>query len=179
MNRSMMIGTVFGATVATAAGGFAGYRMLSEPKYAEVVEVTPVTERVETPREECHDKQVTRQKAVKDKHQVTGTVIGAVAGGLLGNALGGGGGNTGAKLAGAAVGGYAGNKAHEKVQEGNTETVTETVCNTVTDVTQRTIGYDVTYRIGDEAGQVRMDHDPGEAIPLRDGQLVLTQRSDD
>mgnify|MGYP003477746813 CR=1 FL=1 len=28
-------------------------------------------------------------------------------------------------------------------------------------------------RIGDKAGRVRMDHDPGDVIPLRDGQLVL------
>jgi uncharacterized protein YcfJ len=169
----MLIGTIFGAGIATAAGGFAGYRMLSEPKFAEVLAVTPVTERIETPREECHDVQVTRQKPVKDQHQVTGTVIGAVAGGLLGNALGGGGSNTGAKIAGAAVGGYAGNKTQEKIQQNNTETVTETRCNTVVDVTENPVGYDVQYRIGEQTGQVRMDHDPGQSIPLKDGQLVL------
>jgi len=177
MNRSMLIGTLFGAGIATAAGGFAGYTMLNEPKFAEVVDVTPVTERIETPREECRDVQVTRQKAVKDKHQVTGTVVGAIAGGLLGNALGGGGSNTGAKVAGAAVGGYAGNKAHEKIQQNNTETVTETRCDTVVDVSENTVGYDVTYRIGEQTGQVRMDHDPGATIPLQDGQLVIAERN--
>lgn len=177
MNRSLLIGTIFGAGIATAAGGFAGYRMLSEPSFAEVVEVTPVTRRVETPREECHDVQVTRQKPVKDTHQITGTVIGAVAGGLLGDKLGGGGSNKGAKLAGAAVGGYAGNKAQEKIQQNNTETVTQTQCNTVVDVSEETVGYDVKYRIGEETGQVRMDHDPGDTIPLKDGQLVVATRS--
>ena len=175
MNRSMLIGAVAGAGVALAGGGIAGYKMISEPEFAQVIAVTPVTERIETPREECHDEQVTRQKQVKDRHQVAGTVIGAVAGGLLGNALGGGGSNTGAKVAGAAVGGFAGNKAQEKIQANNTETVTETVCNTVTDVTERTIGYDVAYSIGETSGQVRMDHDPGDVIPLRDGQLVLSE----
>jgi len=173
MNRSMLVGGVMGAAVAIAGGGIAGYKMLEEPKYAEVVAVTPVTERIETPREECHDVQVTRQKPVKDQHQVVGTVIGAVAGGLLGDALGGGGSNKGAKLAGAAAGGYAGNKAQEKIQQGSTYTTTETVCKTVTDVSERTVGFDVDYRIGDKSGRVRMDHDPGEVIPLRDGQLVL------
>jgi uncharacterized protein YcfJ len=43
----------------------------------------------------------------------------------------------------------------------------------VVDVTERTIGYDVDYRIGEEPGRVRMDHQPGATIPLRDGQLVL------
>jgi uncharacterized protein YcfJ len=177
MNRSILIGAVAGAGIALAGGGIAGYKMVSEPKFAQVVAVTPVTERIETPREECHDQQVTRQKAVKDRHQVAGTVIGAVAGGLLGNALGGGGSNTGAKVAGAVAGGYAGNKAQEHIQDNNTETVTEQVCNTVTDVTERTIGFDVEYSIGEKTGQVRMDHDPGDTIPLRDGQLVLAEQT--
>ena len=100
-------------------------------------------------------------------------MLGAVAGGLLGDALGGGGSNKGAKIAGAAAGGYAGNKTQEKMQQGATYTTTETVCKTVTDVSERTVGFDVDYRIGDKAGRVRMDHDPGDVIPLRDGQLVL------
>ena len=173
MNKSLVVGALFGAAVATAAGGFAGYKMLSTPEYADVVAVTAVTERVETPREECHDQVVTRKKPVKDQHQVVGTVLGAVAGGLLGDALGGGGSNKGAKIAGAAAGGYAGNKTQEKMQQGATYTTTETVCKTVPAVSERTVGFDVEYRIGDKAGRVRMDHDPGDVIPLRDGQLVL------
>ncbi len=173
MNKSMLIGGVLGGAVAIAGGGIAGYKMLEEPKYAEVVAVTPVTERIETPREDCHQEQVTRRKPAKDQHQVVGTVLGAVAGGLLGDALGGGGSNKGAKIAGAAAGGYAGNKTQEKMQQGATYTTTETVCKTVTDVSERTVGFDVDYRIGDKAGRVRMDHDPGDVIPLRDGQLVL------
>jgi uncharacterized protein YcfJ len=173
MNRSMVVGGVLGAAIAIAGGGIAGYKMLEKPKYAEVIAVSAVTERVETPREECHDQQVTRQKPVKDRHQVAGTVIGALAGGLLGDALGGGGSNTGAKIAGAAAGGYAGNKVQENMQEGSTYTTTERVCNTVVDVSEHTVGYDVDYRIGEQTGRVRMDHDPGKVIPLVDGQLVL------
>jgi uncharacterized protein YcfJ len=175
MNKSILVGTVLGATLATAAGGFAGYRMLSEPEYAQVVAVTPVTETVETPREECNDRVVTRQKPVKDTHKITGTVIGAVAGGLLGDAIGGGGKNTAAKVAGAAAGGYAGNKTQEKMQQNDTYQTTERVCNTEYDVSQRTVGYDVSYRIGDIPGEVRMDHDPGETIPVEDGRLVIAR----
>jgi uncharacterized protein YcfJ len=47
----------------------------------------------------------------------------------------------------------------------------ETQCATVTDYVDRVIGYDVTYRIGEEEGRIRMDSDPGEQIPLVDGQL--------
>lgn len=175
MNRSMLVGAVLGAGLATAAGGFAGYRMLTGPEYAQVVAVTPVTESIKTPREECSDQIVTRQEPVKDKHKITGTVLGAVAGGLLGDAIGGGGKNTAAKIAGAAVGGYAGNKTQETMQAGDTYQTTERVCNTVVDVSERTVAYDVKYQIGDVAGEVRMDHDPGDTIPLQDGKLVIAR----
>jgi uncharacterized protein YcfJ len=175
MNKSMLMGAVLGVGLAIAFGGVAGYRMLSEPEFAEVTAVTPVTESVKTPREECEDKIVTRQKPVKDTHQVTGTVIGAVAGGLLGDAIGGGGKNTAAKIAGAAAGGYAGNKTQEHMQAGDTYQTTERVCRTEYDVSENTIGYNVEYRIGDKAGMIRMDHDPGDVIPLQDGKLVLSR----
>ena len=175
MNKSVLIGTVLGAGLATAIGGVAGYRMMSGPEFAEVVSVEAVTETVETPREECSDRVVTRQRPVKDTHQVAGTVIGAVAGGLLGDAIGGGGKNTAAKIAGAAAGGYAGNKTQESMQANDTYQTTERVCKTVKDVSEHTVGYDVKYMIGDTPGEVRMDHDPGDAIPLKDGKLVLAR----
>jgi len=175
MNKSMLTGAILGAGLALAFGGVAGYRMLKEPEFAEVTAVTPVTESIKTPREVCEDKVVTRKRPVKDTHKVAGTVIGAVAGGLLGDAIGGGGKNTAAKIAGAAAGGYAGNKTQEHMQETDTYQTTERVCHTEYDVSENTIGYTVEYRIGDQAGVVRMDHDPGEVIPLQDGKLVLSR----
>jgi uncharacterized protein YcfJ len=229
MNRSMLIGALFGAAVATAGGGLAGYQMLKEDsgvpataaqdergasqidatdittaeaptggdevallvdaeqesapasvasrsrRFAEVLSVEPITERVDTPREECRDQPVTRQKPVKDRHQIAGTVVGAVAGGLIGDKLGGGGKNTGEKVIGAAAGGYAGNKVQEKIQRGATYQTTERVCRTVYDTREKTIGYDVAYELDGERGTVRMDHDPGDAIPVRDGELVLSR----
>ncbi len=44
------------------------------------------------------------------------------------------------------------------------------------DITEHTWGYHVTYRIGDATGNVRMDYDPGDRIPLRDGQLLPNDR---
>ena len=35
MNKSLLVGVVFGAGIATAFGGFAGYRMLSAVEYAQ------------------------------------------------------------------------------------------------------------------------------------------------
>jgi uncharacterized protein YcfJ len=175
MNKSMLTGTILGVVAATAAGSFAGYRMLSKPDFAEVLSVQPVLVKVETPREECENVVVTRQQPVKDQHKITGTVIGAVGGAVLGNAIGGGGKNTGAKIAGAAAGGFAGNKVQGKMQTNDTYQDTERRCNTVIDVSERTDGYDVTYKLGDETGRVRMDYDPGSVIPVRDGQLLLSR----
>lgn len=175
MNKSVLVGVVFGAGIATAFGGFAGYRMLSGSGYAQVLSVAPVTESVRTPREECGDHVVTRQEPVKDTHKIAGSVIGAVAGGLLGNAIGGGGKNTVAKIAGAAAGGYAGNKAQEEMQKNDTYQTTERTCKTVFDVSERTVAYDVKYQIGDTPGEVRMDHDPGDTIRLKDGKVVVAR----
>lgn len=177
MNKSMLAGTVLGVAVATTAGSIAGYKMLSQDEFAQVTAVTPVVEKVNTPREECEDVAVTRQAPVKDQHKITGSVIGAVAGGLAGDAIGGGGKNTGAKIAGAVVGGIAGNKVQGGMQERDTYQTTERRCNTVTDVSENTVGYDVEYRLDDETGKVRMDYDPGSVIPVRDGQLVLSRSS--
>lgn len=175
MNKSMLTGTVLGVVAATAAGSFAGYRMLSKPEFADVLSVEPVIVNVETPREECEDVVVTRQAPVKDEHKIAGTLIGAVGGAVLGDAIGGGGKNTGAKVAGAAVGGYAGNRVQGNMQAKDTYQDTERRCNTVVDVSERTEGYDVSYKLGDETGNVRMDYDPGSVIPVRDGQLVLSR----
>ena len=178
MNKSMIVGSVLGAAVAVAGGGIAGYKILEKPKFAEVLAVTAVTERVETPREVCHDVQVTRQKPVKDQHQIAGTVIGAVAGGLLGNQIGGGSGKKIATVAGAVGGGYAGNKVQEGMQERDTYTATETRCSTVVDTSEKVVGYDVKYQLDGKIGQVRMDRDPGAQIPVnKEGQLVLVQQS--
>jgi uncharacterized protein YcfJ len=175
MNKSMLTGTILGIAVATTVGAIAGYKMLSGSEFAEVLAVTPVTESVKTPREVCKDVVVTRQQPIKDEHKITGSVLGAVAGGLAGDAIGGHGKNTGAKIAGAVVGGVAGNQIQGKMQESDTYQTTERRCNTVTDVSERSVGYDVQYRLGKESGTVRMDYDPGSAIPVENGQLVLSR----
>jgi len=173
MNKSLVIGAVLGAVVVTAGGAIA--MLEREPRSAEVLDVTPVTRTVQVPREQCGDENVTRQKPVKDEHQVTGTVIGAVVGGVIGSQVGSGRGRDAATVAGAAAGGYADNKVQEKVQAGNTYTTTERRCHTVYDSKEETVGYDVRYRLGDKEDVVRMDHRPGDRIPVEDGELVLTE----
>jgi len=175
MNKSMLAGVVVGVVIATAGGVIAGYNLLGDraPTHADVLDVREVTETISTPREVCEQVQVTRQKPVQDEHQILGTVAGAVIGGALGNQIGGGTGKKVATVAGAAAGGYAGNKTQERIQANSTYQATETRCQTITDTQEVTKGFDVVYRIGDEEGTVFMDHDPGDRIPLVDGELVV------
>lgn len=176
MNKSLLTGVLIGAGVVAAGGAIAGFDLLDrKPKFADVLGVDPVTETIRTPREVCTDHVVTHKKTVKDEKQITGTVIGAVVGGVLGNQIGDGRGQKIATVAGAAAGGYAGNRVQKRIQDGNTYTTTEQQCETVYDTSKKTVGYDVRYRLGEEEGTVRMDRDPGQRIPVQDGQLVLTE----
>lgn len=177
MNKSMLIGAVLGAVVVTAGGAFATYTLVDRgPKFANVLAVNPVKETVKTPREVCKDVTVTRQRPVQDSNRIAGTAVGAVVGGLLGNQVGGGNGKKIATVAGAVGGGYAGNQVQGRMQSNDTYTTTETRCNTVTDSHDKVVGYDVKYDLDGKVGQVRMDRDPGQQIPVREGQLVLTQQ---
>lgn len=177
MDSSMIKGIVIGGVVVTAlaAGGMTGYKAMNKPTHADVIAVKEIKETVKTPREECHDVQVQHKAPVKDEHRLAGTAIGAVAGGLLGSTIGGGSGKTVATVAGAAAGGYAGNRVQKNMQDKDVETKTERQCKTVYDTSQRTVGYDVTYRLEGKEASIRMDHNPGEKIPLKDGQLVLSR----
>jgi uncharacterized protein YcfJ len=174
MNKSMLTGVIAGAIAVTAIGGIAGYQALNpKPEFAEVLAAKPVTETTKTPKEVCDDVTVNEQAPVKDPNRIAGTAIGAVAGGLLGNQVGGGSGRTLATVAGAAGGGYAGNQVQKNMQEKNTVSRTERRCKTVYESHTQTIGYDVRYRLGEEEGQVRMDHQPGARIAVKDGKLQL------
>ena len=42
------------------------------------------------------------------------------------------------------------------------------------DISEHAWGYSVRYRMGRETGNVRLDHDPGNRIPVHDGRLVVS-----
>ena len=174
MNKSMLAGVIAGAVAVTAIAGVAGYKALNpEPEFAEVLAVKPVTETTKTPKKVCDDVVVNEQAPVKDTNRIAGTAIGAVAGGLLGSQVGGGTGRTVATVAGAAAGGYARHHGQKKKQGKKNRSPTQRRCRTVQESHTRTIGYDVRYRLGEEESQVRMDHEPGARIPVKDGKLQL------
>lgn len=174
MDSSMLKGIVIGGVAMVVLGaGAVGYKAMTQPQFADVVAVKEAKQTVSTPREQCEDVQVQKQAPVKDEHRVAGKVVGGVAGGLLGSTIGGGSGKTVATVAGAAAGAYAGNKVQKNMQEKDVVTTTERRCKTVHDNSEKLLGYDVTYRLEGKEGTVRMAHDPGKQIPVKDGQLVL------
>lgn len=175
MNRSMIIGTILGAGLATAGGAIGSYQLLKSADYAEVVSSTPIIKTTKIPQQECHDETVVRQKPVKDENRIAGKVIGAVVGGALGNQVGGGNGKKVATVAGAVAGGYAGDKVQANMQKGNTYTTVEQRCTTTYETREDITGYDVVYRLEDKESSVKMSFDPGKKIPVENGQLVLTQ----
>lgn len=172
MNKSLVTGLVIGAAVVTAGAAVANLEVFDRsPKFADVLNVDAVTKTIRTPREVCNDHVVTHTQPAKDEKRIAGTVIGAVVGGVLGNQVGDGSGRKVATAAGAAAGGYAGNKVQQRMQNGNTYTTTEQRCETVYDSSEKIIGYDVRYRLGDKEHTIRMDRDPGQRIPVENGQL--------
>lgn len=173
MNQQTLIGVVAGAVAVTAIGAVAGYRALDDRNFAEVLSVEPAMRTVSVPREECRDELVTLQRSTKDPKQIAGTVAGAVVGGVIGSQVGGGSGKKLATVGGAVGGGYAGNKIQEGMQERNTYQESRRVCNTVNDSRQESAGYDVTYRLNDKDQKIRLDYDPGNRIPVKDGELVV------
>jgi uncharacterized protein YcfJ len=173
MNKSTVIGIAMGAAAVVAIGAVATMRGGINPlqEYATVVAVEPAFAESRSARQVCFDDEVTQQKPVKDEKRIAGSAIGAVVGGVLGSQVGSGSGREAATVAGAVAGGYAGSKTQKELQERNTETVTVQRCETVYDTERVPAGFDVTYELDGKRHVVRMDHDPGKRIRLRDGEV--------
>lgn len=179
MNKSMLAGMGIGVAAALGVAAVASLNVFERgPQYAQVVSATPIKESIKTPRQECRNITVTHRRPVQDENRLTGSVLGAVAGGVLGHQFGGGRGRDVATVVGALGGGYAGNQVQGEMQTRDTYTTSEQRCKTVYDKADKMLGYDVTYKIGDQQGKIRMDKDPGTQIPLdSNGQLILNNKA--
>ncbi len=143
-------------------------------KYGKVVSVDPVRTTVNNPKQVCHDETVTHTAPPKDQHRIAGTAIGAVVGDLVGNQVGGGKGKTLATVAGAVGGGYAGNRIEAAHQKGQVTTSVERRCDTVNNTSSKIVGYDVRYVYDGVTRTVRMDHDPGDRVEVKEGVTVVS-----
>lgn len=172
-------------------------------EYADVLDVTPITEREplyatvigsepvretstrSTPQEVCEDVVVQERLPEKDGN-VGGTVAGAVIGGVLGNQVGGGRGKKAATAAGAIAGGVIGNRVDRNHQGGQVVTRTERQCHMEDAVSEssKVTGYNVTYRNADgTTGTMRMASKPGNRVAMGNTNRVVgydvTWRIDD
>jgi uncharacterized protein YcfJ len=146
MKESTLTGVLAGAAVVTAALAFASYRILEgDAEYAEVLAVQPVVESVQKPRQECPEELIVGGFGAPGASAVTTSVA-------LANPL--------ARTTSAS-------ESREVAPDPTRN------CRTVYDSILETVGYDVVYRLGDRQGTVRMDYDPGDRIPVKDGELVL------
>ncbi|KGD85013.1 uncharacterized protein YcfJ [Pantoea sp. PNA 14-12] len=175
MNKSMLAGIGIGVAAALGVAAVASINVFDRgPQYAQVLSATPIKESIKQPRQECRNVTLTHRRPVQDENRIAGSVLGAVAGGVLGHQFGGGRGRDVATVAGALAGGYAGNQVQGGLQDRDTYTTSEQRCRTVYDKQEKMLGYDVTYKIGDQQGKIRMENDPGTRIPVdRNGQLIL------
>jgi uncharacterized protein YcfJ len=168
---------VLTATVAISSFTLTGCNEQShanEPTEAQILSVKAVTKTVTTPHQVCEQVAVNHTAASKDENNVLGTIAGAVAGGVLGHQVGGGSGKKVATVAGAVAGGVAGNVVQGKYKGSNTTTSMEKHCHTANSKSEQTIGYDVTYKLGDEKDTIRMDKKPhGDTLPVIDGEVAV------
>ncbi len=81
-------------------------------------------------------------------------------------------------LWGALGGGYAGNQIRGSLRGKAILTrLRNSVVKRCMTSQKKMLGYDVTYKIGDQQGKIRMDRDPGTQIPLdSNGQLILNNK---
>ncbi|MBK8069706.1 MAG: glycine zipper 2TM domain-containing protein [Rhodanobacteraceae bacterium] len=138
--------------------------------YADVLRVDPVYEsvRVNEPREECYDTEVSRRGG-RYENTNTGTIVGALIGGALGNQVGKGDGRRAATVAGAVIGGAVGREVDANDNPSRTYRGVETRCRVVESGydERRIVGYDVEYRYRGEVFFSRLGYDPGEKLRVR------------
>jgi uncharacterized protein YcfJ len=163
--------SVLAAAAAAAAIATPWARAADYSELAPVVASVPVYERVNTPRQECVNENVTVQES-RPAGSPLGAIIGGIAGGVVGHQIGSGRGNAVATGVGAVAGAVVGDRVDPNggVLSGNANTTTtshdEVVqrCRTVDSYQDVIRGYDVTYRYNGRDTTIRMPYDPGPTV---------------
>jgi uncharacterized protein YcfJ len=133
--------------------------------YARVLNVTPQTERVNVPREECRTEYIRESYSTPDRSPV-GAIIGGIAGGLLGSQIGKGNGRVAGAAVGAGVGAVVGDRIGSAQRTGYSTRPVEH-CAVVDDWQTVNRGYLVTYRYNGREYSTVTDRYPGESIRVR------------
>lgn len=134
---------------------------------ARVLSVTPQTERVNMPREECRTEYQRQSYSNGNDRSIAGAVIGGVAGGLLGSTVGRGNGRVAAAAVGAGIGALAGDRIDNS--RNNTvagRTVPVQSCYMVDNWQTVTSGYFVTYEYNGRTYDTVTAEHPGKYIDV-------------
>ena len=152
MRKHWLLAALVGVVCLLSAGAVAGFMALKNPAFAEVVSVDPVTETVSRPDRGCRDEQIRQRKAMQEaSRNSAGTVIGGMAGGVVTHPP---------QPVQQEDGAYAKPGAH---------------CQAANRVSAKIVAYDVRYRLHGKTAKVRMDHNPGPKLPVKNGKVVVTR----
>lgn len=135
---------------------------------ANVVSVTPITETVNRPTQNCWTEyqQTTQPVPPQREHSLLGAVIGGVAGGLLGSRIGEGSGKVAAGAIGAGVGAIVGERLGSQESGAVTTTTPVQRCQQVDHYETVTTGYTVIYDYGGQRFSTRLPYNPGSQLPV-------------
>lgn len=136
---------------------------------APVIATSPQVERVNMPRQECHQEIVRENYGYSNNSSPAGAIIGGVAGGLLGSTIGKGGGKVAAAAVGAGVGAVVGDRMATNNQPSGTVDRAVDRCVTVDNWHSVNCGYLVTYRYNGRDYTTVTNEMPGSTIRVRIG----------
>ncbi|HPX89105.1 MAG TPA: glycine zipper 2TM domain-containing protein [Methylophilaceae bacterium] len=162
MRSKMLVPALLTAVFAAPAMADDQYR-----DTARVLSVTPQTERVNVPRQECRTEYQQQSYSHGANNNVTGAIIGGVAGGLLGSTIGRGNGRVAAAAVGAGVGALAGNSiANNNNYRHGTRTVPVESCYQVDNWQTVNTGYLVSYEYNGRNYTTVTNEHPGRYIDV-------------
>jgi len=164
VKKALLVGLVLTSTSVSAFANHDDYE-----DRARVISVTPQSERVNSPRQECRTEYVRESYYEAPKRSLGGAIIGGVAGGLLGSTIGRGNGRVAAAAVGAGVGAIVGDRVDNNRQGYGRERVeTHPVerCEVVDNWHQVPAGYLVNYEYNGRRYSTVMNEDPGRYIPV-------------
>jgi uncharacterized protein YcfJ len=190
MKKNMVLAALIGITALVSAGALAGYFAWKNPAFAEVVSVEPVRQFVAASDRACVDEPVSRRELAANESLASAVVIDGMAGGMITRQparL-----EKVATLGAVAAGNPGGRAAQENKVPAKTNPPGEAAgkahrnqavaasgahCRNANRVSEKIVAYDVRYRLHGKTTKVRMDHDPGTRLPVRDGKVVIVQDS--
>ncbi|MEO8156675.1 MAG: glycine zipper domain-containing protein [Betaproteobacteria bacterium] len=135
---------------------------------ASVVGVSPITEQVNHPTQQCWTETQQVTQAVPQQRNFLGAIIGGVAGGLLGAQVGRGNGRVAGAAVGAGVGALTGDAVANQNRPDSTVTTTTPVqrCRQVDNFQAVTTGYMVTYEYDGQRFSTRLPYNPGNQLKV-------------